>query len=240
MRVLSIGDIHGHTTWEKIVKQYGKEVDHIVFVGDYLDSFIVPHTYQALNFENLIKFKKANMEKVTLLIGNHDIPYMDSNLNCPGFSETVDTLIKPTLHKAIKSNLFKVATCIDGILYSHAGFTDYWLNSMDIKYSDGNDIANAVNGIYYSQKTNLKWLHYVRNPNGPTRIIDTGDDIWQGPTWVRPNALISDKPYGITQVVGHTMTSSGMVEYSGGVFLIDCLFGGGNPLILTDGNTDSW
>ena len=39
MKILSLGDTHGSEMTLKIANKYKNEVDHIVFHGDYCDSF---------------------------------------------------------------------------------------------------------------------------------------------------------------------------------------------------------
>ena len=81
--ILIIPDIHGRLFWISATKKYPDLP--VIFLGDYLD----PYTYyeeilpsEALaNFKEILDFKKTNMERVTLLLGNHDIHYFDKDMN---------------------------------------------------------------------------------------------------------------------------------------------------------------
>ena len=81
--LLIIPDIHGRLFWISATKKYPKLP--VIFLGDYLD----PYTYyeeilpsEALvNFKEILDFKKANMERVTLLLGNHDIHYTHAGVD---------------------------------------------------------------------------------------------------------------------------------------------------------------
>ena len=63
MKTVYIGDIHGLTIWEKIVK-YNPNADNYVFVGDYFDSYDISGIEQLINAENIVRFKK-NIEQTT-------------------------------------------------------------------------------------------------------------------------------------------------------------------------------
>jgi len=73
-----IPDIHGRSFWKEAVK--GHENDNIVFLGDHLDPYsfegITPSQAQN-SLEEIIEFKKAHMDNVVLLLGNHDLDYID-------------------------------------------------------------------------------------------------------------------------------------------------------------------
>ena len=78
--ILIIPDIHGRTFWKECIKC---ECDEIIFLGDYLD----PYNYEGIskqdaldNFKEILKFKSDNYDKVTLLLGNHDMEYISYNL----------------------------------------------------------------------------------------------------------------------------------------------------------------
>ena len=70
MVTLFIGDVHGRDLWKQAIES---EHDRVVFVGDYFDSYDIPFSIQQYNFNEIIQFKRANPNKVTLLLGNHDM-----------------------------------------------------------------------------------------------------------------------------------------------------------------------
>ena len=75
MKILIIPDVHGRTFWHK-AKEMIDSVDKVVFLGDYLDPYPSEGitTEQAIEeFKDIIQFKKDNMDKVILLLGNHKI-----------------------------------------------------------------------------------------------------------------------------------------------------------------------
>ena len=73
MKITVIPDVHGTHHWESAVKE---STDHIVFVGDYVDSWDNRQPDQMKNLQSIFDFKKANPDKVTVLMGNHDLSYI--------------------------------------------------------------------------------------------------------------------------------------------------------------------
>ena len=71
--MIIIPDIHGRTFWKDCVK--GHENEEIIFLGDYLDPYPaewITRKEAILNFQEILEFKKAHMNNVILLLGNHD------------------------------------------------------------------------------------------------------------------------------------------------------------------------
>jgi len=78
MKILIVPDVHGRDFWRNPCLEHHDEYDKIIFLGDYLDHYPGESTLtgdiEAL--EDIIKFKKEHPDKVVLLIGNHDCPYI--------------------------------------------------------------------------------------------------------------------------------------------------------------------
>ena len=73
-----IPDVHGRDFWRSAVR--GREEEKIIFLGDYVDPYswegITPHV-AFLELQDIIEFKKAHPDNVVLLLGNHDLGYLD-------------------------------------------------------------------------------------------------------------------------------------------------------------------
>ena len=68
-----ISDVHGRQFWKDVIPRKD-EFEKIIFLGDYLD----PYGFEGIsnlnaldNFKEILEFKKENIDKVVLLIGNH-------------------------------------------------------------------------------------------------------------------------------------------------------------------------
>ena len=79
IQVLVLGDIHGRDFWKEPVKDVLKNTDaNVVFLGEYLDVYrnesIKPDD-AVKNFEEILELKKQHPDRITLLLGNHDMGY---------------------------------------------------------------------------------------------------------------------------------------------------------------------
>ncbi len=213
---IAIGDIHGRDTWKPIVEKHINEVDRIIFVGDYFDSFNIPMPVQIKNFREIVKFAREGSEKIVLLIGNHDYHYLSMGETYSGFNPTYAAGIE---YDYLRPNLdlFKICHREGEFLFSHAGITKTWLNNFLI---DVDDIDSELNGFWQYKQHVFGWR---RNPSKKmSAYTDSyGDNIWQGPLWVRPNSLDADKIKGYIQVVGHT--GSEKIKFRNNVYYIDSL-----------------
>lgn len=78
-RLLIIPDVHGRAFWRDAVEKAGEMP--VVFLGDYLD----PYPDEAISpeetwegFVDIVALKKDQPDRVTLLLGNHDLAYVNS------------------------------------------------------------------------------------------------------------------------------------------------------------------
>ncbi|NDE60320.1 MAG: hypothetical protein EB010_13055, partial [Acidimicrobiia bacterium] len=83
MKTIIIGDIHGRNIWKDIVSK--ESYDRVIFVGDYFDSFDIPGIDQIYNFNEICNFAKSSLKEVVLLVGNHDLHYMQIGQSYSGF-----------------------------------------------------------------------------------------------------------------------------------------------------------
>ncbi len=223
MKILSIGDVHGYPTWKIAVEKHKDEVDKIVFVGDYVDSFENSPYTQTTNLEAIVRFKKENPDNVILLLGNHDAHYINNRMKCSGFNTTTESLVSGILRDGVKDGTFQCCYFENETLYSHAGVTKTWLaNSSIFEYTDeGYDLAAQINELFINTHTSLdnNRFNFLLNPETNRYGDGYGDSVWQGPLWVRPRSLISDA-VNFRQVVGHT-TFSKVQNHESRLFFID-------------------
>jgi hypothetical protein len=144
--MLIIPDIHGRTFWKDAVR--GRENEKIIFLGDYVDPYpeeglpedALPRSFEEVakmqldsiqNLNEIIEFKKAHMDNVILLIGNHDAGYMfyDTGI-C---KSRHDYKNQETIYHIFCDNfdLFQIAyeEFINGkrYIFSHAGLSKEWM-----------------------------------------------------------------------------------------------------------------
>lgn len=185
MKILSLGDTHGSEMTLKIANKYKNHVDHIVFHGDYCDSFYSEWPKQKEVLNDIISFKK-DYKNVSLLLGNHDMQYLSFS-RCSGnqflFVEEINQFLNDNIEH------FKIVEQFDNYLFSHAGVSKEW---MSLK---GFDSIESINEAFYNK--NFKVFNYI----GPDIY---GDNYNEGVLWIRPRSLLLNMVEGFNQIVGHT------------------------------------
>jgi hypothetical protein len=210
MKHIIIGDTHGRSSWKSLVNL---EYDKLIFVGDYFDSFTIPGIVQLTNFKEIIEFKKSNPDKVELLLGNHDYHYFHGvREDYSGYQGKMRHSFEKHLYGAYNDQLLNVVYQYQDYIISHAGITKTWFNSNDL---DINNISESVNELF-KYKPNRFSFQMGGN------LSNTGDDITQGPFWVRPQSLYRDMLDNYKFIVGHTSVRE-ISTFKEKIFLVDCL-----------------
>jgi len=194
MKIVAIGDIHGRDCWMKIVEQ-NPDADLFVFMGDYFDSFTIPALEQINNFKLILKFRDENPNKVIMLFGNHDFHYTSGCIgHYTGFDYSVYYNMKLDLEKSIREEIVKVCYIHENILFSHAGLTNTWCANNNVDLDNLEDSLNQI--LIYKP-------HLFGFKSGDKRD-KYGDDITQGPLWVRETSLWEDGLKDYIHIVGHS------------------------------------
>lgn len=244
-----IGDIHGRDVWKDIVTEHN-DVDNIVFIGDYFDSFDIPAVIQLDNIKKIVEFKKKReldlTKKVYLLIGNHDIHYwpgVKDRGSTSGFQSTMSFQYEHFFRENEKC--FQMAVLIGNRLCTHAGVSSQFLKDVGFYKQDNVDesmISDFLNDLFLYKPNEFTFnAGYDRNttgfsPNG------YGDNDWQSPIWIRPRSLQrvnknTELKKNYIQIVGHTQQDHIDIKgktTGGKYYYIDTLHSG-EYLIDTDG-----
>lgn len=163
------------------------------------------------NFKDIIEYKKSSGKEVVLLIGNHDYHYMHYSgvrESYSGYQDGKAALIAMVLEEN-KEHL-QMAHYQDGILFTHAGVTKTWLGSHP-EIDEYPTLEAGINALFKHKPLEFGfsgWDPY-------------GDNVTQGPLWVRPRSLMIDKVTGFIQVVGHTGVKE--IKDIGDIYCIDAL-----------------
>jgi hypothetical protein len=210
MKHIIIGDTHGKDYWKSLGDL---EYDKLIFLGDYFDSFTIPGIIQLHSFNEIIEFKRQNPDRVVLLFGNHDYHYFPGvREDYSGYQGAMRYEFQSALETAYNDQLLNVVYQYQDYIICHAGLTKTWFNSNNL---DINNIADSVNELFKS-KPNKFSFHMGGN------LSNTGDDITQGPFWVRPQSLYRDSLDNYKFVVGHTSVEEIKI-FKEKIFLVDCL-----------------
>jgi hypothetical protein len=214
MKFLVIPDVHGIKTWKYAVSTTLAEIDaHIIFLGDYVDSFNINASEILFNLKNIIDVKIKYPNRVTLLLGNHDYAYIFNKIHTSGYNFVASIDYKQIFNDNWK--LFDLAYGFSGTekytLFTHAGLTNYFYNKLVTRINDPESILNDI--LIKDTDTDIKTLpiHELLN-----YIKDEADLIWtvgnrRGGTaqtgsivWADKDELCKNAFDGIDQIVGHT------------------------------------
>jgi len=199
MKILTIGDIHGRDNWKNILNK-NKDLNKIIFTGDYVDSFTKPNVEILSNLKDIINFKKEYDTDVILLIGNHDCQYLIGygypEYGCNGFRPEM----LPDLQQLFYENreLFQFSYQLDNYLWTHAGISSKWYKTRFkevFEDFDTNTLSEALNYTFDNKLECIFDVGYKRGGRKPTG----------GPLWADMYELIHNgmplKDYN--QIVGH-------------------------------------
>lgn len=211
LRCIAIGDLHGKEVWKNIDPS---KYDRIIFLGDYVDAFVCPDVIMLKNLREIVEFKKANPEKVILLLGNHDLQYLEwpePKFGCTGFRPQM----QPQFSGIFKENrqLFQVAYQIGEYLFTHAGLTRRFYEKnkglLDYYCLEECNYADKLNAVQnHGTMKEKTMLHNVGS--------DRGGKGFGGITWVDKNEFsVENLLPGIHQIVGHTPVwpSKGIADF---------------------------
>lgn len=227
-KILVIPDVHGSHQWEVAKSISPDSYDYAVFLGDYFDSWENDWPDQGENFKAICNFVREDPAHRKLLIGNHDWSYISGTRDgyrVSGHQSGHILEIRNLLEQNL--DIIDLAFECDGWVFSHAGFSKTWVASMKQvlhqildKWPEENDSENK--SLIWDEKEycidllNQQWhtvTHSVEEENfwyGFDELLDwygffspSGDEISQGPLWIRLESLLQDAYYP-KQVVGHT------------------------------------
>lgn len=218
MKIITIPDLHGKDCWKSVdFSQY----DKVVFLGDYVDSnsrFTIEQ--EITNLESIIELKKANPNKVELLLGNHDILYLyfEKFAKPNSYYEGKEAFTRIyTSNKA----LFTVAYQYQNHLWTHAGVSKKWLDyytdiiSTFVKKDLLSELGQILNKMHQ--------LHlHILATNSPLRGgIDLYGGIFSADKSETSESIVS----GLHQYVGHTKVPSILKvgDDDGSISFLDCL-----------------
>ena len=160
MKILLIPDPHQTTIGIEFAKENIGSVDKVIVLGDYVDNWEskkmldIPENNPLAIIDKFVEFKNENDSKVDLLLGNHDIGYLSKALygnSVSGHQDAHEKLIREEFEKHLSS--FKIAVEYDGVVFSHAGFSSFWVDSVTSKHkADKKDVINLCNSFVNDDK----------------------------------------------------------------------------------------
>lgn len=204
-KIIIIPDVHGRTFWRDAVN-FGIENNiRIVFLGDYLDCYpsegITPEDAITV-FKEILQLKKDNPDKITLLVGNHDLEYWNTRME-PCRCDLINFKAIREMFMADKDN-FKLVDeeTINSkhFFFSHAGITKGWLKEVKEYYNPEDFELNCdkINELFHNDKLwrALSQISFKRGGDN-----DFGSIVWADVTEHINGEQIED----FIQIFAHSM-----------------------------------
>jgi len=240
MKHIIIGDLHGNLNLFNKVNKFIKSTDEykVVFLGDYVDSRQVTWdggqspAFGRKKQQELLKtmMYEYEPEKMTYLIGNHDLQYMIKShlanpFQCSGYSAGAGFSFYPYYEKMMDKKILKFYHSIDNLLCTHAGLDgDIFKQLPNTKQVPFEEIT--IDDINETLKplTNDMYLYVLSSGNRNSEVkplfdigyISGGYKSGGGIFWLRPSEITvpTATNKNIIQIFGHTSNIHGLPLHS--------------------------
>jgi len=209
-KIVIIPDVHGRTFWRTVLDNTENK---IIFLGDYTD----PYEYEGITdedalreFEDIIRFKKRNMDRVILLLGNHDLGYIYPIFATCRHSNKYFM----RFHNMFMQNfsLFQIAHQEGDILFTHAGVTKDWAKKNEIK--ETHIIRDLTHLFQYNP---IKYFTVGQIRGG---LDKSGSPIWAD---INEHAVLEPFSFNLTQIFGHSQQDKNPVILEDDLMIcLDC------------------
>lgn len=209
-----IGDVHGRRQWKEIVERHPK--DRILFLGDYCDPYDPGLSEGAVsNLEEIIRLKSREPDRIVLLLGNHDMHYLDRYFPK---GTRYDEVQAPQLKRIFAANraLFCYAHEERGYLFTHAGISRKWWKRLR-SLSPGVDACSVAECLNAASGKTMSAMRWVGSERGGTKPCS-------GPFWADLEETCAPVA-GLHQVVGHSRVDwiSEVSDGEGSIIYCDAL-----------------
>ena len=222
-KCIVIPDVHGRKFWREAVR--GNEDKRIIFLGDYLD----PYSFEGISyidafneFVDILAFKKEHPENVTLLLGNHDMGYIQPDI-CEvrqdfGRKEFYRKLIMDNISMFDMVALEQVAD--RAVLFSHAGIRTGWLRHNDWLFDLKGFRPEVLNELLHDDEGREDLLIALADVSSYRGGFDkAGSVIWAD---VYEFIYDNDELPGYVQMFGHTLHRGGPWRVDDHLWCLDC------------------
>lgn len=126
-KILAVGDIHTKLWIIEAVEKILDNYDTVVFVGDYADDWGKGPVHTLSTWARLKELQDNNLDKVKLVLGNHDYIYLNyTKTTSGGYNKITQTLIDMPENRELRDWLcgLPITVEVDNVLYSHAGLSE--------------------------------------------------------------------------------------------------------------------
>lgn len=219
-----IPDVHGRTFWRRAV-QASPRGGRVIFLGDYLDPYpweeITPGDSTRM-LREIIGLKKERPDDIVLLLGNHDMGYLDPELNTCRRDWFGAARNRALLEENL--DLFDMVHTESfhgvSLLFTHAGIGASWLERH--RY--------ALGGWPFDPLVLNTMLHDPRRRDTLYRILADasclrgGDAPTGSPIWADIDEFLSGQKLipGYYHLFGHSLHEGGPAGVGDAGICLDC------------------
>lgn len=188
------GDIHGRNIWKKIVEE-NPNAEYYIFLGDYFTSREnIDVEDQIRNYEEILEFKKQNLDRVILLRGNHDLEALKQYHWAECWPKFYSTYFRENDNAETFLKYTQWCFEINNVVFSHAGISDTWFCNVQKAHPE----VQMFEDLNELEPTELFGFT-------PESYSDSsGYSKTQPLVWIRPFTLSDDMIGNTIYVVGHT------------------------------------
>lgn len=237
-KILILPDIHGRKFWKEPCEN-PDEYDKIIFLGDYVDPYkheLISNRDTVENLLEIIDFKTKVGDKCVLLIGNHDIAYIDSKMETCRHDWVNHKWISDVFNEFEDyfNLVYETSMNNQKYLFSHSGIEWPWVKEIkeDFQLNDitKENITESLNTLYHSSDKNL-----IRGILDRISFYRGGQDTYGSCIWGDARSFLTHLQCGdeqiddAYQIFGHTMLGSPCVTNK--FACLDCL----QPFVLKEG-----
>lgn len=241
IKYIIVPDVHGRDFYIDTLDTFidGSNA-HMVFLGDYLDVYEhegIARTLAIERFKHIIGMKKKFPDRITLLIGNHDLHYIDGSRNgCRMDRYNKDEICSLFINNIDLFDFVKCAS-VDGknFVFSHAGFAFAWFSAHsdmlgidDGEYHD--DVEKQKEAFTYKTISSIDWKD-LSNKKGVMAAYGEAGNARGGWTnhpsfmWADLSEILMDFDIRLAdciQIYGHTMRPKNQPVHFDNCYMLDC------------------
>lgn len=204
MKVLFVGDIHNHLYMIDDIKRLDKEYnfDKVICMGDYVDDWGTDNHNSLETLNAIFEFKKKNTDRVTLLMGNHELSYL--GYPCSGHHFELEEVMTQKLKENINLLNFhaKVKLGDREFVCSHSGFTNDYICQVIDSYGEWEDVLDRFEKDKLAHLPYLGYCSYYRGGRDTCSSFIWADRREMLDLTLREKLII---PY---QIMGHSPVQS--------------------------------
>lgn len=198
--ILIVPDVHGRNFWEPALNCDGE----VIFLGDYLD----PYAHEGFTPEDayrgllkIVDYRRQNPDRVTLLIGNHELHYYNRKYAASRFSDSYYEKYHAILTDESTAGLFQICRQVDRFLFIHAGITKGWFELHREELQNmGSGLEEQINNLF---RADMDAFFEISEYRG-------GIHHFGSPLWADIREHASETAHfddEIFQIIGHTQIS---------------------------------